>query len=191
MMARDSKFTKSDLYQAINELLMKHGYAGFHFGLLAERLNVTRAALYKYFDNKDELITEYMAFEMERFLQDLEKIKDEPHFEDQLNKLLGVIFKYSKIHQILSIIFQIPKSNHPKVNKTLNQLEDHHNKMYSYLNDFVELGKREKFLKSEFPNHLILGFIFQTVNIPNHSKLPEQDWRNLVMEFLCHGMFIN
>ena len=41
--------------------------------MLAEKLNITRAALYKYFNNKDELITEYMAFEMERFLQDLEK----------------------------------------------------------------------------------------------------------------------
>ncbi|WP_010677754.1 TetR/AcrR family transcriptional regulator [Bacillus timonensis] len=188
-MGRDSKFTKSDLYKATNHLLLQHGYNGFQFGLLADQLNVTRAALYKYYDNKDELITEYMAFEMEQFLQDLQKIKEYPLFENQLAYLLGVIFKYSRIHQILSMVFQIETSNHTKVNETLHLLESQHEKMYAYLNDFVQLGKREKLLKSEFPNHLILGFIFQTVNIPNYSRLPEQDWRNLVMEFLCQGMF--
>ncbi|THE13443.1 TetR/AcrR family transcriptional regulator [Bacillus timonensis] len=188
-MGRESKFTKSDLYQATNQLLLQYGYNGFHFGLLAEQLNVTRAALYKYFDNKDELITEYMVEEMERFLLDLQKMKEYPLFKDQLDYLLGVIFKYSRIHQILSMIFQIQKSNHVKVNEALELLETQHEKMYSYLNDFVQLGKRDKLLKSEFPNHLILGFIFQTVNIPNYSQLPEQDWKNLVMEFLCSGMF--
>jgi len=190
MMAREGKFTKDDLYKATNHLLLQYGYAGFHFGLLAKKLDISRAALYKYFDNKDELITEYMEFEMQRFMQELEKIKKFPNFEDQLDYLLGVIFKYSKIHQILSMVFQIPKSDHPKVNETLEQLEYKHGKMYTYLNDFIQLGKSEKLLKHEFPNHLILGFIFQTVNIPNHSKLPEQEWKNLMIQFLRHGMFV-
>src|SRR6476620_4384580 len=112
MMARDSKFTKIDLYASTKELLLQHGYAGFHFGLLAEKLKITRGALYKYFDNKDELITEFMDYEMEQFMLDLEKLKKHPHFEDQLNLLLDIIFKNSKIHQILSIIYQIPKTNH-------------------------------------------------------------------------------
>lgn len=190
-MARDSKFTKSEQYQAIKELLLQHGYAGFHFGLLAEKLKITRAALYKYFDNKDQLITDYMYFEMEQFMEDLEKITEYPSFEEQLDYLLRVIFNYSEIHQILSMIYQIPTSNHAKVNETLQRLESLHEKMYSYLNDFIELGKKDKLVKSEFPNHLILGFIFQAVNIPNHAKLPEQEWMNLVKAFLCHGMFFN
>lgn len=188
-MARESKFTKNELYKATNRLLLQYGYTGFHFGLLAEQLNITRAALYKYFDNKDELITEYMAFEMERFLQDLEKIKEYSSFVEQLDHLLEVIFKYSKIHQILSIIFQIPKSEHEKVNETLQKLKHQHDTMYTYLNDFVELGKKEAILKPIFPNHVILGFIFQTVNIPNVSQLPEHDWKNLIKEFLSYGMF--
>lgn len=187
-MARESKFTKSELYQATNQLLLQYGYAGFHFGLLAERLNVTRAALYKYFNNKDELITEYMAYEMSRFMQDLEKIKNYHRFEEQLDHLLDVIFQYSKIHRILSLIFQIPESDHAKVNETLHYLKRQHDKMYAYLNDFIELGKKEKLLKPMFPNHVILGFIFQTVNIPNLTKLPEQEWKDLMKEFLKYGM---
>lgn len=188
-MARESKFTKRDLYKFTHQLLLQHGYAGFHFGLLAEKLNITRAALYKYFNNKDELITEYMAFEMERFLKDLEKIGEYPRFEDQLDFLLKVILKYSSIHQILSLAFQIPKSKHAKVNQTLQQLEHQHEKMYALLNGFIQLGKKEKILKPELPDHLLLGFIFNTVNIPNRSQLPEEAWTNLIKEFLCYGMF--
>src|SRR5690554_3047573 len=188
MMARESKFTINELYTTTKELLLQHGYAGFHFGLLAEKLNVTRGALYKYFDNKDELITEFMDHEMEQFMLDLEKIKMRTNFEEQLDYLLDVIFKNSKIHQILSIIYQIPKSSHKNVNKTLKRLDEQHHKMYGFLNDFIQLGRKENCLKSEFPDHLILGFIFQTVNIPNHSQLPEEEWRNLVKQFLYYGM---
>lgn len=187
-MARESKFTINELYTSTKELLLLHGYAGFHFGLLAEKLNVTRGALYKYFDNKDELITEFMDHEMEQFMLDLEKIKMRTNFEEQLDYLLDVIFKNSKIHQILSIIYQIPKSSHKNVNKTLKRLDEQHHKMYGFLNDFIQLGRKENCLKSEFPDHLILGFIFQTVNIPNHSQLPEEEWRNLVKQFLYYGM---
>lgn len=189
-MARENKFTKSDLYRETKELLLQHGYAGFHFGLLAEQLNISRAALYKYFKNKDELITEYMAFEMERFLHDLAQIESRPSFEEQLDYLLDVIFKYSKIHQILSMVFQIPQSQQAKINQTLHQLEAQHAQMYSYLNGFIQLGKREKIVKPDLPNHLILGFIFQTVNIPNLAQLPEQEWKNLIKAFLCHGMYL-
>mgnify|MGYP001232122319 CR=1 FL=1 len=188
-MPRESKFTKSDLYRATRQLLLQHGYAGFHFGLLAERLNVTRAALYKYFDNKDALIAEYMAFEMKQFLRDLEQMEKYPAFEDRLDFLLRVILKYSKIHQLLSIVFQIPESNHAKVNQTLKQLEQQHEKMYSLLNGFIQLGKKKGILKPELPDHLLLGFIFQSVNIPNNSRLPEAEWTNLIKEFLCYGMF--
>ena len=190
MMARENKFTKSDLFRVTRQLLLQHGYTGFHFGLIADQLKITRAALYKYFHNKDELITEYMAFEMERFMEDLEKINELPSFEEQLDYLLEVIFKYSPIHQILSMIFQIPKTNHGKVKQTLLHLEEQHEKMYSYLNGFIQLGKKENILKPELPNHLILGFIFQTVNIPNLTKLPEKEWKKLIKEFLCYGMYI-
>lgn len=187
-MARDSKFEKNELYKYTKELLLQYGYAGFHFGLLAKKLNVTRGALYKYFANKDELITEYMEFEMTQFIHDLGKIKEFPHFDEQFDYLLSIIFKYSKIHQILAIVFQIPKTNHKTVNETLKRLDAQHNQMYGLLNDFIQLGREEKYVRSEFPNHLILGFIFQSVNIPNYTQLSEEEWINLVKEFLCHGM---
>lgn len=188
-MARQAKFTKDELFQATKDLLLQNGYAGFHFGLLAERLNVTRTALYKYFMNKDELITEFMELEMDQFMMELKKIEEYADFQDQLSYLLDIIYKNSKLHQTFSLAYQIPTSSHHKVNKALERLEKQHKKMYFYLNEFAELGKRKKILKKEFPNHFILGSIFQMVNVPNHGNLPAEEWKRLMTDFICHGMF--
>lgn len=188
-MARESKFTKKELYNHTRSILFNHGYDGFHFGLLAEQLDVTRSALYKYYRNKDELITDFMLFEMEQFLTDLEKINEHKHFETQLEYLLQLIFTYQKIHQILLIIYQIPKNSDIKVRENINKLESQHDEMYVYLNQFIQLGRKEGKLKAELPDEMILGFIFQTVNIPNYSNLPEEKWRELLKDFLTNGMY--
>lgn len=187
-MARESKFTTDDLYDKTRSLLFQYGYDSFHFGLLAEQLGVTRSALYKYFRNKDELITEFMLFEMNQFLSELERIDEYNHFEEQLDFLLKLIFKYSKIHQILLMIYRIPNSNHEKVLVNIQKLEEQHGHMYTYLNQFVKLGRKEKKLKPYLPDEMILGLIFQTVNIPNHSNIPDDEWRELIKESLLQGI---
>lgn len=188
-MARESKFTTEELYNLTRSLLYDFGYDGFHFGLLAEQLGVTRSALYKYYRNKDELITEFMLFEMEQFIHDLERINQFNQFEAQLDFLLHLIFKYSKIHQILLIIYRIPKSNKKKVRENIQKLDAQHHEMYAHLNQFIQLGRKEGKLKAELPDEMILGFIFQTVNIPNHSNLPQEQWRELLKEILLKGMY--
>src|SRR5690606_8563502 len=100
------------------------------------------------FDNKDELITAYMEYEMEQFMSDLVTMKKYHNFDEQLDCLLNVIFKYSEIHQLLSMIYQIPKTNHKRVNEKLEQLEGQHQHMYTILNNFIDLGRREGRLKS-------------------------------------------
>lgn len=57
-MARERKFTRDDLYETTKYMLLENGYEGFTFSKLAEKLNVSRGAIYKYFNNKDELITD-------------------------------------------------------------------------------------------------------------------------------------
>lgn len=187
-MARESKFTIDELYTKTRSLLIHHGYDGFHFGLLAERLGVTRSALYKYYRNKDELITEFMLYEMERFLRELKQIDQYETFEGQLDYLLELIFKYRKIHQILLTIFRIPPSTHEKVQENINILEEKHLDMYSHLKRFIHLGRKEKKLKPHFPDEMILGFIFQTVNIPKQPDLSSEKWRDMLKEFLLRGM---
>ena len=73
-MARERKFSTDDLFQASKQLLLQHGYEGFTFSLLADQFDVCRA-LYKYYENKEELITDFMIYEMGKFLFELKEIK--------------------------------------------------------------------------------------------------------------------
>lgn len=188
-MARESKFTQEEMFDHTKELLLQHGYAGFHFGLLAKRLKVSRVALYKYFQNKDELITEFMVVEMEGFMKELKKISSFPSFTSQLDYLIEVISRYNKIHQILSLVFRIQDKTNENVEKNLELLHQYHLHMYRELDEFIEAGKKNNFLKQTIPNQVLLGFIFQAISIPNHGNISDEDWITSIKELIYHGIF--
>ncbi|OZU87404.1 TetR family transcriptional regulator [Virgibacillus indicus] len=187
-MARERKFSKELLYSTTRDTLLNHGYDGFTFGKVAERLKVSRGTLYKYFENKEELITDYMVFEMERFLIELQKIDEYEGFQAQFEYLLEIILEDSEIHQIRGIAFEIPAINN-KVSANIEQIKALHQDMYRYLQGFVDLGRNENRLKQTIPDSLILGFIFQTVDIPNHFGVPTAKWNASIKEVIRHGMF--
>lgn len=75
-MARERKFSKDDLFRNVKHILLQHGYEGFTISLLADMLEVSRGALYKYYVNKNELITQFMIYEMEQFIGELKQINN-------------------------------------------------------------------------------------------------------------------
>ncbi|MCM3570694.1 TetR/AcrR family transcriptional regulator [Neobacillus mesonae] len=180
-MARERKFTTDELFEATKQLLLHQGYEGFTFGLLADNLKVSRGAIYKYYENKEELITNFIFYEMDQFLLKLKKINQHQGFEAQFHFLLNLIFSYSDIQKLIKIGQQLP--GYQDKFKTL------HSDMYQYLQGFIELGKKEGKLKRHLPNNLILGYIFQSVAIPNHSGIPHSEWASSIKEIICHGMF--
>ncbi|MDN3019863.1 TetR/AcrR family transcriptional regulator [Paenibacillus sp. BSR1-1] len=189
-MARERKFSKDDLFQATEQLLLMHGYEGFTFSLLADDLDVSRGALYKYYENKEELITDYMLYEMEHFLTKLKEIELRDGFEEQFDFLLNLIFSYSDIQKMIKIGQQIPVMVNKKVKENKDQLDKHLLEMYLCLQNFLKLGKEEKKLNPSIPEAVILGYIFQSVAIPNHFNIPHSVWVRSIKEMICHGMFI-
>jgi hypothetical protein len=63
--------------------------------------------------------------------------------------------------------------------------------MYKFLQRFILLGKAEGKLKEHIPEGLIIGFILQTVAIPNHFGIPKADWIHSIKEIISQGMFKN
>lgn len=188
-LARERKFSIDELYQTTKELLLLHGYEGFTFSLLAEKLDVSRGTLYKYYENKEELITDYMLDELDKFLLKLQKIEQYDGFDQQFNKLIELIFEHSEIHQIIIIALQIPPNMTKKVKLNKAKLDANHLDMYKHLQGFIKIGREEKKLKSHIPDGLILGFIFQTIAIPNHFGVPHPEWVESIKEIISHGMF--
>lgn len=188
-MARERKFSTEELFQAAKQLLLDHGYEGFTFALLAERLNVARATLYKYYENKDELITDYMIDEMNHFLIDLKNIHQHDNFRAQFDFLLTIIFKHDAIHKIIGMVTQIPRHTNERVKANREQLDQLHLNMYTELKAFIQLGRAEKVLKPHLNEAIILGMIFQTIAIPNHFGIPKIEWVQSIKEILSNGMF--
>ncbi|SFB13936.1 transcriptional regulator, TetR family [Lentibacillus halodurans] len=188
-MARDRKFTKDSLFQATKDILLNHGYEGFTFSILAERLNVSRGALYKYYANKDELVMDYMLYHMHQFMEDLRGIQEYNDFTAQFNFVIHLMYKHSKIHQILKASQHIPAKTNLKTKTSKERLDHMHHDMYTQLQELIEQGRKEKILKPDIPDELILVLIFQLVEIPNLSGVTREEWVEKVTEILSHGMF--
>jgi len=190
-MARERKFSTDDLYHATKQILLEHGYEGFNFSLLAEQLDISRGAIYKYFDNREELITDYMGYEMRLFLEELKEIEKYHSFDEKLTFLLDLIFKNSTIPQMIEIGRRIPINENIKVKGNVFQLENLHLEMYKLLQGFIDLGRQEQKLKDAIPDSLLLGMIFQSIMIPNHFGVSSSEWVRSIKEILCHGMLKN
>ncbi|WP_170008228.1 TetR/AcrR family transcriptional regulator [Bacillus fonticola] len=189
-MARERKFSTDDLFQATRALLLRHDYEGFTISLLADQLEVSRGALYKYFVNREELISEFMVYEMNQFLVELKKIEIHKGFEAQFDFLIDLFFGKPDTLRLIKIGRQIPTHTNQKVQNNKKQLDQLHISMYSYLENFIQLGLKEGKLNPNIPNSLMLSYIFQSVTIPNHFETPYSVWVSSIKEMLRNGMFI-
>lgn len=187
-MARERKFSTDDLFQAARQLLLEHGYEGFTFSLLAEQLGISRGAIYKYYENKEELITDFMLFEMNHFLTELKEIESHKGFEAQFNFLLELIFKNTTIPHLIELGRRIPVNGNKKVKENIENLEKLHLIMYHSLQSLITLGRQESRLQEDIPDPLILGFIFQSIMIPNHFGIPHSEWVGSIKRIIRHGM---
>ncbi|MGY0693444.1 TetR/AcrR family transcriptional regulator [Virgibacillus sp. FSP13] len=189
-MARERKFSKEELFQSTKDILLSHGYEGFTFSILADRLQVSRGTIYKYYENKVELITDYTFFEMNQFLTDLKQIKHYHNFDTQFEYLLTIMFTHSKIRRILITANRILGTVNESVKIKKEQLRDLHLEIYEHLKSFIRRGREENVLKEHIPDELILSFIFHSIEIPNQLSLAQEEWVQSVKELLSHGMFI-
>jgi len=187
-MARERKFTQEELYQATKQLLLEHGYEGYTFTLLANQLNISRAAIYKYYDNKDELLSEYMVYELDAFLRQLHEISKVETFTGQFDALFAVLFNDMSLYQLRDMGMQIVNVN-KKVAANKRKISELHTRLYTSLQQFVDQGKQEQKIRDDIPSTMVLGMIFQTVNIPNTEGLQQQAWVKKLKEVICHGIF--
>lgn len=187
-MARERKFTTEQLFEEVRHQLLAHGYESLTFGTLAEKLEVSRGTLYKYYENKDDLISDYMTYEIDKVLDQFRQIPEQGGFAAQFDYLIDVIFQHNMIHQIMTRVHQHPREATPKAKDNQQKIDEFMRSMYQLLNGFLQLGRQEQLLNPNLPDGLILGMIFQTINIPNHFGIPHEEWISSIKEMLRHGM---
>lgn len=188
-MARERKFTEEELFVAVKHILLEQGYEGFTFSLLADRLEVSRGAIYKYYENKESLITQFMVYEMDQFIHELEKINQLNGFDLQYDLLMKMIFNKREVHQLIGIAQHIINHTDERLKEYKDKLEKLPLAMYRQLQTFILEGKNTGRLKTNIPDSLMIGFILQSIAIPNHFNIPQSEWIEYIKEMISQGMF--
>lgn len=186
-MGRDKKFSTHDLWHATEELLLENGYAGFTMSLLAKKLNVSRAAIYKQYPNKEELIIEFMLEQMQASVDSLQQIDFQQPFEQQLADILERMFEFKDLHQILGMATTIENVSEI-VEQKKQQLSGMHHALYEPLDRLINEGKSQGFIHPDQNNFILLGFIFQTIDTPNHLGLPLENFIQEIKNLILYGI---
>lgn len=188
-MARERKFTTKDIFEVTKKLLLELGYERYNIGLVAEKLNVSRAAIYKYYTNKDELIVDFMIAEMDEMLEQFNTIEDTAPFEDQLNKIIDTIFASKDLHQILTFAHQIDAKENETIVQKLDLLNEQHLLLYKPLMQLIAKGKKDKKIHQNLPDSIMISFIFQSITIPNHMNEPKEVFFEAIRTLILNGLF--
>lgn len=186
-MGRDRKFSTIDLFIATKKQILQVGYDGFTISHLAETLEVSRAAIYKQYVNKDQLLIDFMLYEMEKSVGDLKQVRQEGTFEQQLEDLLNRMAHFNELHQILGMASLIQNVSEEVIQKK-EKLSSMHKDLYEPLLRIVTNGKKEKKIDATFPDSLVLGFIFQTIDIPRQHNLSTEEQLQYIKQLILHGV---
>ncbi|MFB6802390.1 TetR/AcrR family transcriptional regulator [Peribacillus butanolivorans] len=146
-----------DLFLGTKKLIIQTGYEGFTIGQLATQLDVTRSAIYKYYQNKDELLLDFMVEEMKNTLASFSSLSEFLPFLEKINLLLQKIFTHKDLHLILGIQDVIPTKGDPQLEAKKNHLSLMHRELYKPLIHVVQQGKIEGFIEMDMPNELLLN----------------------------------
>ena len=189
-MAREKKFSTDDIYLQTHNLLIKEGYEKFSFSLLAKSLKVSRAAIYKYYTNKDELISDYLVGQMKQMMEEFNQINWSLDYSDRFDQLFELIFKYREAHLISNALphdKMIISTEKQKQKETVSG--EVHGQFFNYIQQFIQTGKTNGHIKKEIPDSLIVGIIFHSINIPDHSNLSSQERAYFIKMIIKNGVF--
>ena len=186
-MARNKKFTMQQLWEATKQLLLEVGYEAFTVSLLAESINVSRSAIYKYFPNKEELIVQFMLEKMEQTVASFSAMDATQSFDHLFKEMLNKIFASKDLHEILGYASKINNVSNVVIEKK-EKLSTLHHEMFHTLLKVVAKGKEENVIAQNKDEFLILSFIFSTITVQNHSSLNERDFLCELEQFILYGI---
>ncbi|MGE7625556.1 TetR/AcrR family transcriptional regulator [Viridibacillus sp. NPDC096237] len=187
-MARERKFSSDEIFNTTKILLLKYGYEGYTFSLLADALNVSRAAIYKYYLNKEELIFDYLVSALKKIHIDLKLINQQEPFTEQLDELVSKLYKYKDLQQILLKSKEIQENGSEVLIHKKELIQHLQLGMYTIIQTIIEQGKKEHFLDKEMPNDTILMFILHSVATPNSNGIAQELWFFYIKKLICCGI---
>lgn len=187
-MARKKTFTQEELYQATHDLMLEVGYDIFSFQLLANKLDISRTALYKYYTNKYDLLQDYLKHQLEKVVERLDATEWPAEYPEKLSALMDLVFDYADTHAISAMVpaqqWTKENANDPDIQRS----KELHARFFGFIQVMIEEGQRDGFLNQEIPLMVMIETIFHSINLPNRAGLSTDQRAYFVKKMLFEGI---
>ncbi|MBJ7880942.1 TetR/AcrR family transcriptional regulator [Gelidibacter salicanalis] len=137
---------KSDLLECSILNFTQFGSKRFTLDELARSLGISKKTIYKYFDNKEDLVTQSLSYLLDKYLAEIDTIVSDAN-EDPIVKIILIYkkgFEYLK-HFKPSFLFGI-KKYYPKADKVFTHFSEQlvHGTILSLLKNALDKGLLQK-----------------------------------------------
>lgn len=186
--------TRQNILDAACNLIDERGCADFQMMEVAKRCNMSKGALYYYFEDREELVEEILSTRLDNFVDDLERgMKLSDNAEGALHSLCMAFAQTvsSQDSIIPTIAMELVRGGRD----TLERVNARFKRINDLIEQQIELGKEEGLVRpevdSKFLSNCISGtFFFAAFNNSsiNGQKLDGIKLADELMDYIAHGI---
>ncbi|WP_319467983.1 TetR/AcrR family transcriptional regulator [uncultured Trichococcus sp.] len=187
-MARKKTFTQEELYQATHDLMLEVGYDTFSFQMLSNKLDISRTALYKYYSNKNDLLQDYLNYQLEKVVERLDATEWPSEYPEKLSELMNLVFDYADTHAISAMVPDQQWTKENADDPDIQRSKELHARFFGFIQVMIEEGQRDGFLNQEIPLLVMIEAIFHSINLPNRAGLSTEQRAYFVKKMLFEGI---
>lgn len=184
---RKAIYTKTELLDTTEKLLIEFGYEGFHMKLLSEHLSGARSTIYQYYANKEEVIAACLRRAMERIMKRTENI-DESDALVALQELLRAYISEAKLHLLLGETMKVKISVSDMAKADVEFVTVGHHLLKAQLFRIMEAVQKVGYLRLDVPILAMVSLFFTLIETPNMLQLPSVDWADLLFKMWFEGV---
>ena len=185
-MGRKAIYTKTELLDMTEMLMLQYGYEGFHMKLLSEHLSGARSTIYQYYANKEEVIAACLKRAMERILKRTETI-DETEPLEALKSLLRAYIGEAKLHSLLVETTKVKIAVSDMAKKDVDFVMAGHEELKVQLSRITNAVQKKGYFRNDIPIPAIVSVFFSLIEAPNMMNLPSDDWADLLFKMWFEG----
>lgn len=185
-LGRKQVFSRTELLDHAKQLLLEHGYDGFHIKKLSKRLAGARSTIYQYFSNREEIVAACMRHVMEDVLRQASAV-DETDCLGAIRQLHEIYLREHGFHQLLADAFKIDTSRSAAAKADLEFVEQAHMALQRQLERLFARALEEGHLREDIPLPVMIGVFFNLINTSNWSDLPASQWSDMLFRLFLEG----
>jgi len=178
------------LNSAIN-LFIQNGVRKTTMDELAEKANVSKVTIYKYFGNKENIYYETGAWIMEEYLKKLSDIAKFPTSVEASMKAVITVMSDFIVSDKLGLCFELADLNE----KLSGKLEKFNHEYRQLILKLIEEGKAKRIIKSSIDSNYIFSYIDMGISYFRHNAeyreamLTDEAFKQGYMAFMLSHIF--